>query len=155
MLKLVSPQRAIKFCKDIDNIEVLRDLGGDRLFNNMLRICQKFQGVGLAAPQIGIYYKFFLAHLQEYSSFKVYINPKYRPLTDQTVESIEACLTHGKDKLYRVKRYPKILAEWQDIKGLELVGKIQELNEISAVIFQHETDHINGITIASIGEPSG
>jgi peptide deformylase len=149
MLKLVSPQKAIKLCKDVTDIETLIKLGGDLLFNNILEICHKSQGVGLAAPQVGIYYKFFIAYLQEYNNFGVYVNPKYRPLSDQTVESIESCLTHGKDKPYKIKRYHKILAEWQDIG---LVKKIQELNGMSAIIFQHETDHINSITIASIGE---
>jgi peptide deformylase len=153
MLKLVSPKMAIKLCKNVESIEVLKNLGGDSLFKEMLNVCIKNQGIGLAAPQVGIYYKFFIAKLYQHEPFKVYVNPIYRPLCCETIDSIEGCLTYGKDKTYKVKRHVKILAEYQEIGFDGFIDKTFALEDLAATIFQHETDHINSITIAAIGEP--
>jgi peptide deformylase len=153
MLELVSPKRALKLCKDVDSAEVLKEAGGKKLINEMIRVCIKENGIGLAAPQVGIGYKFFVAYFQEFLDWKLFVNPTYRPLAQQTVDSTEGCLTYGSENTYRVKRYTKIFAEWQelDVNG-ELVPIRKELAGISAIIFQHETDHINSITVAAKGE---
>lgn len=153
MLELVSSKRALKLCKDVESADVLKEVGGKKLINDMIKLCIKENGIGLAAPQIGVYYKFFVAYFQEFLDWRLFVNPTYRPLAQQTVDSVEGCLTYGNENTYKVKRYTKILAEWQeqDITN-ELVVKKQEMTGISAIIFQHETDHINSITVAAKGD---
>ena len=147
--ELVSPKKAIQPCERVKNLDNL-DLR--LMYRNLAGTAINYDGVGIAAPQIGIYLKVFVAYLQEYSTWMMFFNPKYKPINQNTVMSQEGCLTHGKDNLYKVTRYTDILAEWEEFNGTELVEKKQELVGLSAIIFQHETDHINGITIASKGE---
>jgi len=153
MLELVSSKRALKLCKDVESAEVIKELGGKKLVNDMIKLCIKEDGIGLAAPQIGINYKFFVTYFQEFLSWRLFINPCYRPLNQQIVDSVEGCLTYGTDNTYKVKRYIKILAEWQEEDPYgDLIIKKLEMNGISAIIFQHETDHINSITVSAKGE---
>lgn len=152
MLEIVSAKKALKLCKDIDDAREFAEIGGGKLIASMVGLCSREDGIGLAAPQIGLGYKFFVAYLQEFSGWKAFINPHYRPLNQQIVDSTESCLTYGSDSAYKVKRYVKILAEWQEYNGKSLVDKKQELSGISSIIFQHETDHINSITIAAKGD---
>ena len=149
-MELVSPKRALKLCKDVESQE---EIGGKKVVNEMIRLCIKENGIGLAAPQVGINYKFFVAYFQEYLEWRLFINPTYRPLAQQTVDSIEGCLTYGSENTYKVKRYTKILAEWKELDLKDgFTTKTIELSGISAIIFQHETDHINSITVAAKGE---
>jgi peptide deformylase len=153
MLELVSHKRALKLCKDVESTEIIKEFGGRKLANDMIKLCVKENGMGLAAPQIGISYKFFVAYFQEFLDWRLFINPVYRPLNQQTVDSVEGCLTYGTENTYKVKRYTKILAEWQeeDTYG-DFITRKQEITGISAIIFQHETDHINSITVSAKGE---
>jgi peptide deformylase len=152
MLELVSPKNALKLCKDVENPEILAELGGKKLVNDMIKLCIRENGIGLAAPQIGIHYKFFITFLQEFQDWKLFINAKYRPLNQQMVDSVEGCLTHGKDNTYKVKRYTKILAEWDEIDSAgDFQERKREMTGISAIIFQHEVDHLNSITVSSQG----
>ena len=153
MLELVSPKRALKLCKDVESADIIKELGGKKLVNDMIKLCIKENGIGLAAPQIGISYKFFVAYFQEFLDWRLFINPVCRPLNQQTVDSVEGCLTYGTENTYKVKRYTKILAEWQEENSYgDLITKKQELSGISAIIFQHETDHINSVTVTARGE---
>lgn len=152
MLELVSAKRALKLCKDVENLEEIKELGGVKLINDMIKLCIKENGIGLAAPQVGIHFKFFVAYFQEFLDWRLFINPVYRPLSQQTVDSVEGCLTYGTENTYKVKRYTKILAEWYETSESRLVGKKQEMTGISAIIFQHEVDHINSVTVAAKGE---
>ena len=153
MLELVSPKRALKLCKDVESADVLKEVGGKKLINDMIKLCVKENGIGLAAPQIGIRNKFFIAYFQEFLDWRLFVNPVYRPLNQQTVDSVEGCLTYGIDHTYKVKRYTKVLAEWQEENTYgDLAIKKQELSGISAIIFQHETDHINSVTVTAKGQ---
>lgn len=153
MLELALPKKALKLCKDVESTDTLKELGGKKLVNDMIKLCTKKDGIGLAAPQVGISYKFFVAYFQEFLDWRLFVNPTYRPLAQQMVDSVEGCLTYGTENTYKVKRYTKIFAEWkeEDIAG-GFVTKKQEMTGISAIIFQHETDHINSITVAAKGD---
>jgi peptide deformylase len=62
-------------------------------------------------------------------------------------------LTYGPNVHYTVQRYTKIRATWQEIAfDGELKNKSEIFENVIAQIFQHETDHVNGITIAMIGQ---
>jgi len=111
-------------------------------------------GAGLAAPQIGIS-KSFLG-IKDKDGVKILINPKLETsfgekvypkiIEDDGKESdfLEGCLSFP-DLYGTVKRYLKIRVSWEEIDGKKLVKKEKELQGFSAIVWQHEVDHLDGI----------
>lgn len=107
--------------------------------------------VGLAAPQVG--YDLALSvigikptptrpDLEPFES--VIINPEYEGIGKRTGKW-EGCISCGRgdDTLYaNVLRFSKINAKWYDENG---VRHEEILEGFVAHVFQHETDHLNGI----------
>lgn len=98
------------------------------------------EGAGLAAPQVGLGLRFFISRIK---GCKVAINPRYDPVGHARTSGVEGCLTWPGRRTY-VARHDKISATWMDLEGR---AHGQELAAMDARIFQHETDHLNGITI--------
>lgn len=107
----------------------------------MIDTMREAGGVGLAAPQVGIMRRIFVAE-PDFESGKVYcfVNPEIVSL-EGTQESEEGCLSvpgySGK-----VERPEKIT-----IKGLDRDGNPQEYNfeGFEAIVMCHEFDHLEGI----------
>jgi peptide deformylase len=102
-------------------------------------------GIGLAANQVGLTQRFFgLGH----DSFDVFQKPAIlynaRIITASEEQDIaeEGCLSFP-NTYYNVYRAKQIEVEWQNMKG-EMQGAT--LRGLEARCFQHELDHINGIT---------
>lgn len=107
---------------------------------DMKRIMKKHKGVGLAAPQVGIEKRFFISDID---GMRVVINPKILGCgADRTCQR-EGCLSFP-NRFRRVSRANLIDVEWTDIKGRV---KKRTLIGLEARVFQHETDHLNGICI--------
>lgn len=122
----------------------------------MIEICRLNNGAGLAAPQVGIRQKFFIAFNSD-REWRLFINPHYVPIGNEKYNTIEGCLTYGPGVHYLVQRYKKVQAIWQEIQNGILVDKTKILEDVFAQIFQHETDHCgngneSGKTIAMIGK---
>jgi peptide deformylase len=100
----------------------------------------KPKGVGLAAPQVGIPLRIFVMEPEQNLIFFI-ANPQILKSTGNVVES-EGCLSVP-GVYYKVKRAEKILVSYIDI----MTGKKEkrEFEKYAARIFQHETDHLNGI----------
>lgn len=107
-------------------------------------------GVAIAAPQIGVNLNIFIISKRafemskKYSSIdydKVFINPQIKKLSKEKKEMEEGCLSvrylYGK-----VLRSNKAV-----IEALDETGKKFTMggSGLIAQIFQHETDHLNGI----------
>ncbi len=102
---------------------------------------------GLAAPQIGISKQIFIFSWDRTPEhLDVAINPSFKPIGDEMIESWEACfsamLSSGKSKAALLKRYKKIEATYVDLEG-KIHHKI--LEDFAAKLFQHEYDHLQGI----------
>lgn len=107
------------------------------------------RGVGIAAPQVGVPIRLFVARSYEDSedgTFKLlpakfYINPKITLLGKETLVEKEGCLSipgiHEK-----VERPAKILIEYTDLDGNFITEEIEGYN---ARVRLHENDHINGV----------
>lgn len=100
-------------------------------------------GVGIAAPQVGINRN--IIWVQRFDKvgepFEVYINPKIVWTSKLMRKGSEGCLSIPNER-GSVQRYYTIEIEYQDRKG----KKHSEIIEgFTAVIFQHEIDHLNGI----------
>ena len=113
--------------------------------HDLIHLMTHSQGMGLAANQIGITKRVFaIGH----ESFDVFQKPAiiYNPVlvsADGEQEVIqEGCLSFP-GLLLRVSRPRTIMARYQNNKGEFLMSR---LTGMEARCFQHELDHINGVT---------
>ena len=105
----------------------------------------KSSGAGLAAPQVGILERFLVLNTAIANTLPpVMINPKITSKSPQTVSSAEGCLSLP-GETYEVERAAAISVLFRDLQGKE-----QRLlsQGISAVVIQHEIDHLDGILIS-------
>ena len=110
----------------------------------MIELMHQAPGVGLAAPQVGLPWRLFVANpTGEEGDDRVYINPLFVELAGGNAVRDEGCLS-----------LPGISVEVTrpanaTIRAINLDG--QEFEEsaegLLARIWQHETDHLNGILI--------
>ncbi|MEZ7931553.1 MAG: peptide deformylase [Flavobacteriales bacterium] len=101
-------------------------------------------GVGIAAPQVGILKNMIV--VQRYDKegfpFETYINPTIKQYSKKTQFCLEGCLSIP-DKMDTTKnRAYAILLEYEKLDGTH---EIEMIEAFTAVIFQHEIDHLNGI----------
>ena len=104
----------------------------------MLDTMYKFDGVGLAAPQVGILKRIITIDIGE--GPKVLINPVIKKSSGkQTGE--EGCLSFP-NVFGNVDRPESIIVEAFDIDGNKIKIKAKGLE---AVVLSHEIDHLDGI----------
>lgn len=108
-----------------------------RLAGEMLRVTPLLNGVGLAAPQIGVGVRLFVVVAA--GTHDAFANPR---ITDRggPYHPEEGCLSVP-GALYTPLRHKWIAAEWQDLSGQVCNGVFRGL---LAEIFEHETDHLDG-----------
>jgi peptide deformylase len=115
----------------------------------MVRTMDKAEGIGLAAPQVGILKRFFVVRKKSmpHTPSEVFVNPEIVPAADDPTRVIgeEGCLSipyvRGK-----VERPDRIMVRARDAHGEPFEVEATEL--LSRVI-QHETDHLDGILFIS------
>lgn len=109
-------------------------------------------GVGLAAPQVGQSVSLSVIdikptanrpHVKNFS--QVIINPEIIAFEGKPIELWEGCLSFGAANspvFAKAVRYKKIRIRFFDEEGRE---HHETLSGFPAHVFQHETDHLNGI----------
>ncbi len=110
------------------------------LLEGMKKTLYEANGVGLAAPQVAVSLRVFVADDGE-SGYDEYINPVWEPLDDEMILDAEGCLSVP-DLSGDVNRYARVLVTYQDRRGKKRQKKAEGL---LARCIQHETDHLNGI----------
>ena len=131
-----------------ENDEILRkrareiDVIDDKikqLAEDMIETMHKYDGLGLAGPQIGILKRIIVIDLYEEGTQFTLINPV---IISQKGEQIveEGCLSFP-DKFGKVRRPKEVTVEALDINGkkVKLIGK-----DLLAQALCHEIDHLNG-----------
>jgi peptide deformylase len=104
--------------------------------------------VGLAAPQIGYSKRIILVDVgvndskRELGSLIAYINPEITWYSEEIVEGREGCYSVDSRVIGLVPRSEKIRLKALDRNGLPIS---EEFSGLTAAIFQHEIDHLNGI----------
>lgn len=121
----------------------------------MLRACVSDDGVGLAAPQIGIPKRMFIIR-EDPNSFKVYFHPRYTiDVNSSTDIAPEGCLSVP-GKVFLIPRATVIFARWQEVtQDGKIVSRTELLEGFKARVFQHEYDHLEGISILDRIKSSG
>jgi peptide deformylase len=110
-----------------------------RLVSNMLETMHAVNGVGLAAPQIGVPLRVIVIGIPEKEDI-VLINPKIvRKKGERLVN--EGCLSVP-GYMGDIKRAESVTVRGTDLKGKEIQIKADEL---LAQALQHEVDHLDGV----------
>lgn len=140
-LKQIVLAHAIRPTKPVDAVteELLKDI------KSALKGCLAYDGVGISANQLGINKSFFLIREDE-ENFRVYINPKIHSMGQEKVKEKEGCLSVPKITLL-VERSNEIKVSWQEIENNELIKIEKVLSGFDARVFQHEFDHLQGLSI--------
>lgn len=119
----------------------------------MFELMYKYEGVGLAANQVDLPYRLFIANptgdAKETSAEHVFINPVLHGGKGQ-VEGEEGCLSIP-DVKGNVVRKERITVEAYNLAGEQFNG---ELNGLFARIAQHEVDHLDGVLFIDRLSPS-
>ena len=127
--------------RDIDPYDPLLPLLSRRMYLSMRDTANP--GVGIAAPQTGINRN--AIWIQRFdkpgSPFEFYINPKIIKASILSRKGGEGCLSVP-DKRGELMRSYAIMIEYQSFEG---GWHTEMLEDFSAVIFQHEHDHLQGI----------
>ena len=133
-----------KVCKPVTAFDqklhkLLDDMGETLIDSN---------GVGLAAPQVGILRRIFLVDIGlDGNEIVEFINPEILE-TDGEQEGPEGCLSvPGKYGLVKRPYWVKVRAqdrygEWFEAEGEELIGRC----------FCHENDHLDGVVYTQVME---
>jgi len=101
-------------------------------------------GVGIAAPQVGVLKNIIWVQRfdKERFPFEVYLNPEIVQYTDKKQDCVEGCLSIPDRSDTTKTRAYAILMEYDKMDGTHHSEMIEAF---TAVIFQHEIDHLNGI----------
>jgi peptide deformylase len=116
----------------------------------MTELLEQVQGLGLAAPQVGIKKRFFIMRTvedetcNEKGGIITIINPRILNAYEE-IESEEGCLSLPGCQV-KVKRYAYIEVTFRDHLWNEKHGVF---TEPESIIFQHEFDHLVGKTLIS------
>ncbi len=112
---------------------------------DMLQLMLDERGMGLAANQIGITKRFFAIGHESFDTFQKHAiiwNPRVLNFSDEKIIDVEGCLSF-KDIFVKVERPKTIEVEYETTQGKT---KFAKLDGMESKCFQHELDHLDGIT---------
>lgn len=143
-----SPQREILKRKTEDIRANELPLAQEIAEQLILALKPHFPAAGLAAPQIGISKSVFIySYDRDPKNLEIVINPAFEPIGNDKIEGWEGCfsilLSENVWLLAQVPRYKNIKATYIGQNG-ERIEKY--LEGFAAKVFQHECDHLQGIT---------
>ena len=101
-------------------------------------------GVGIAAPQVGVLKKIIWVQRfdKEKFPFEVYLNPEIIEYSYKKQPCLEGCLSIPQRRDTTYTRSETIIIEYDQFNKKRAR---EEISGFTAVIFQHEIDHLNGI----------
>jgi peptide deformylase len=118
-----------------------------QLVNDMYQTKDHANGIGLAAPQVGLLDALFVIGYESHR--KAYINPEITWKNKTLSPYDEGCLSIP-NTIVTINRPKSITIKAQDIAGHWFE---ETLEGLLATAFQHELDHLNGILILDHGTP--
>jgi len=125
---------------------------GRKIVKSLKETLERYGGVGLAAPQIGIPQKVFVVNIAPNNNyhpdfpktgFRAYLNPEILSVSSEINHDTEGCLSIFYGTLYgKVGRAKYIKLKCLDVNGKE---QMEEINyPFHARVVLHENDHLNG-----------
>lgn len=125
--------------------EELKDGSIAKIAKEMFMVMYAAEGVGLAAPQVGINKRLMVYNesgdKKKWLDEIVMVNPKIVEFSEAKDVEIEGCLSFP-NMNGKVQRSKWIKVEAQNLKGKKIKKKFKGWE---ARIFQHEYDHLDGV----------
>lgn len=119
---------------------------GQKLLNYLEELNKdRVVAIGLAAPQVGINKQIFVSYYPLYSA-KIWINPTYINYGFSKILSTEGCLSIPNQEI-TVDRYKTISVTGATEHNRSINHYSPILKGIESIIFQHEYDHLQGLTL--------
>ena len=128
------------------------EIGGQKLNDliaDMLETVVDADGAGLAAPQVHISKRVVILSLDDTPGFTIWINPVLTPVTNEHVITYEGCLSIPGMR-GAVARPSQVHVRALTPSG-EVIDKVYQ--GFSAIVAQHECDHLDGILYVDRVEP--
>ena len=135
-------QTSTAWTKD-DSIQGYDDI--EKFEADVIKLMLDERGMGLAANQIGITKRFFAIGHESFDTFQKHAiiwNPHVINLSEEKVIDVEGCLSF-KDIFVKVERPKVIEVQYETTQGKT---RIEKLDGMESKCFQHELDHLDGIT---------
>lgn len=123
-------------CQKVTKFDNALKILVDAMFDTM----DEADGVGLAAPQVGVNQRLFVIHIRG-AEKRAYINPQIIETSIETDTDEEGCLSIP-GVWHDVQRPARVTVQAQDVEGKVFQVKAEGL---LARALQHENDHLNGI----------
>ncbi len=99
----------------------------------------EYDGVGIAAPQVGVKKRIIIVKMDGHVT--AFVNPEIISTSFRTSLSEEGCLSvPGVFGLVKRNRHAKVKTQSRDGKEM-----ILDTKDLTAYVFQHEIDHLNGV----------
>lgn len=141
-----------------ENHPLLRQVLPEFNFNNtdidpvafasqLVETCKKHGAFGLSANQCGFNHRVFVMGTGD--NYVAFFNPKITSQSVVLTEMEEGCLSFM-DLFLKIKRPSEVYVEYQDYTG---TTKTAHYTGLTAKVFQHELDHLNGIVYHSHVKP--
>ncbi len=108
------------------------------LYNDLAETMRENDGLGLAAPQVGLPYRAFVMRAENIIGV---FNPKIVDVSSEKVYLEEGCLSYP-NLWVKIKRPKKIKVRFTNPDGQT---ETRVFDGMSARVFQHELDHLDGV----------
>jgi len=123
-----------------------------QLCDRLIALMYEYDGVGLAAPQIGISQRFAVIDVSPDGDKPVlFINPVFTWKSDEKETDSEGCISIPGIR-GMVERPAMVSVKAQDVNGKEFT--IEKASGLLARALQHEIDHLNGVMFVDHLSPS-
>jgi peptide deformylase len=146
-IRIIGDEALRKVARDVTEFD--ESLG--HLAQDMLDIMHDSDGIGLAAPQLGISKRIIVTDISEVNKnfgAMIFVNPVILEAKGE-IKMEEGCLSVPGIR-EDVIRPQKIVLKYQDLGGEQ---KIEEYDDLMARVIQHEIDHLNGILFVDYLSP--
>lgn len=121
--------------------EDIASAGFQRFCEDLLETMYEYDGAGLAAPQVHVPLRVAVLTLDHESEPRFFVNPVLTPIGDGTKRTWEGCLSvPGMRGLVERPDTVRLQALMRDGTAFDEV-----LEDFSAVVVQHEFDHLDGV----------
>ena len=122
------------------NVDVKKHENMRGVVDNMAETMYAHQGVGLAAPQVGIRKNLIIFDpSDDMSKLTAMVNPKIKA-KDGEVYTNEGCLSVP-GLTARIKRAKNVKVKYNDLQGDTIT---KDFGGMSSICIQHEMDHLKG-----------
>jgi peptide deformylase len=122
------------------NVDVKKHENMRGVVDNMAETMYAHQGIGLAAPQVGIRKNLIIFDpSDDMSKLTAMVNPKIKA-KDGEVYTNEGCLSVP-GLMARIKRAKNVKVKYNDLQGDTIT---KDFGGMSSICIQHEMDHLKG-----------